>query len=114
MAFATIEARSSSDWVSPEITWNRTDGATLTGRTLRMQVRPKGGSPSLLADLDSASKGGIAIIDAATRKFRITIPKAALAGMVGTNEFDLICVEPGGQTLPVLHGVINTAKGTIP
>lgn len=114
MAQATITARSSADWVSPEITWNRADNASLSGRTLQMQVRRRGGGAELFADLDSASKGGIAIIDEATRKFRITIPKAALAGMVGTNEFDLICVEPGGQALPVLHGVINTAKGTIP
>lgn len=114
MAFATITARSGADWLSPEITWNRADGATLTGRTLRMQVRPQGGSPSLMADLDNASKGGITIIDAAARKFRITIPKASLIGMVGVTEFDLVCVEPGGQVLPIMHGTIKTERGTIP
>lgn len=110
MATATIRARSSNDWIKTFI-WNRSDNAALTGRTLALQARREAANEEILLDLDSASKGGIEVVDAASRKFKITIPRGRLGHMLGETVFDLVCVETDGIVLPILEGKIITVQG---
>lgn len=81
----------------------------LAGASLYMHARRRGA-----LDLLAAARvgSGIAIVNAATGQFDLTIPAAALAtAEAGDYDFDILMVSTGGAIRRLVAGVVTLSDG---
>ena len=87
------------------VDWSNSDGSPvdMTGAVARMQVRETYSADSTLLDLDSGSKGGIALSDGT---IDVTATPTQTAGLTAPiiAKYDLEVEFAGGSVRRVIHG----------
>ena len=79
----------------------------LTGSLLRLQCRPQFDSTLKIIDIDSASKGGITIIDAAGGVFEVELSAAATAAITEGGYYDIEMEATNGDVSRLFKGIIS-------
>jgi len=108
MTTLNLEAATNADWRQPFKAADAAGGdLSLTGATIRMDVRDRGGTSALSLALGS----GLTVTDAAAGEFELEVDRDDMAGIApGLYGFDLL-IEIDGLALTAARGTVHIRDG---
>jgi len=108
MTKLNLEAATNADWRQPFGAVDASGGAlSLTGATIRMDVRDRAGASALSLAIGS----GLTLTDAGSGEFELEVDRDTMAGVApGLYSFDLL-IEIDGLALTAARGTVNIREG---